>query len=226
MLIHWRFSKDVLSSWAKYCWKDDIVQVAKNEMMASEVCFTCLTWLYNLYSANSMWHVQMRFTISIHEIEPKALKAPLAAAIRFMYEYVLKRTGHEFYKVPRIGLLKVERLGQRLNVPTQGRRVAQTRDERPFSLTAPGSDPQPRIEPRPHWWEANVLTTRPPEHRDTSKASQNLTFDLKQSLCLGCHEDQRLCRTNDIRFISKLWYAWVSRCSFWSRGRFKWRCRW
>ena len=53
----------------------------------------------------------MRFTISIHDIEPKALKAPLAAAIHFMYEYVLKRTGREFYKVPRIGLLKVDRLG-------------------------------------------------------------------------------------------------------------------
>ena len=41
--------------------------------------------IINLYSANSMWHVQTCFTISIHEIEPKALKAPLAAAIRFMY---------------------------------------------------------------------------------------------------------------------------------------------
>ena len=29
----------------------------------------------------------MRFTVySMHEIEPKALKAPLAAAIRFMYD--------------------------------------------------------------------------------------------------------------------------------------------
>ena len=28
----------------------------------------------------------MHFTISMHEIEPKALKAPLAAAIRFMYD--------------------------------------------------------------------------------------------------------------------------------------------
>ena len=28
----------------------------------------------------------MRFTISMHEIKPKALKAPLAAAIRFMYD--------------------------------------------------------------------------------------------------------------------------------------------
>ena len=44
---------------------------------------------------------------------------------------------------------------------------------------------------------------------DTSKASENLTFVLKQShsvecvlLSSGCHEDQRLCRTNYIRFIS------------------------
>ena len=33
-----------------------------------------------------MSHVQMRFTISMHEIEPKALNVPLAAAIRFMYD--------------------------------------------------------------------------------------------------------------------------------------------
>ena len=31
----------------------------------------------------------MRFTISMHEIEPKALKAPLAAAIRFMLVYMV-----------------------------------------------------------------------------------------------------------------------------------------
>ena len=36
----------------------------------------------------------------------------------------LFREEREFFKVPRIGLVKVERLGQRLNVPTQGRRVA------------------------------------------------------------------------------------------------------
>ena len=30
-----------------------------------------------------------------------------------------------FFKVPRIGLVEVGRLGQWLNVPTQGRRVAQ-----------------------------------------------------------------------------------------------------
>ena len=69
----------------------------------------------------------------------------------------------EFFKVPCIGLLQVGRLGQRLNVPTQGRRVAQT-GTKPFSLTTPESDPQPGIEPRPHWWEAHMLTTRPTEH--------------------------------------------------------------
>ena len=40
----------------------------------------------NLYSANSRSHVQMRFTVSIHEIELKALKASLFAAIQFMYD--------------------------------------------------------------------------------------------------------------------------------------------
>ena len=33
-----------------------------------------------------MRHVHMRFTVSMHKIELKALKAPLAAAIRFMYD--------------------------------------------------------------------------------------------------------------------------------------------
>ena len=47
----------------------------------------------------------------------------------------------ELFKVPCIGLVKIERLGQWLNVPTQGQRVTQTEDGRPFSLTAPGSDP-------------------------------------------------------------------------------------
>ena len=66
-------------------------------------------------------------------------------------------------KVPRTGLVKIERLGQCLNVPTQGRRVAQT-GTTPFSLMALGSDPQSGIEPRPHWWETDALTTWPPEH--------------------------------------------------------------
>ena len=34
--------------WVKYSWTDDMVQVEKNEMWASEVCFACLTWLYGL----------------------------------------------------------------------------------------------------------------------------------------------------------------------------------
>ena len=33
-----------------------------------------------------MWHVQMHFAISMHEIEPKAVKVPLATAIGFMYD--------------------------------------------------------------------------------------------------------------------------------------------
>ena len=55
----------------------------------------------------------------------------------------------EFFKVPCLGLVKVERLhvGQWLNVPTQGRRVAQT-GTKPFSLMALGSDLQLGIEPK------------------------------------------------------------------------------
>ena len=49
---------------------------------------------------------------------------------------------------------------------------------------------------------------------DISKASENLTFVLKQSFCQvflfsslsGCHIKDR--RTNYVRFISKLWCAW------------------
>ena len=66
---------------------------------------------------------------------------------------------------------------------------------------------------------------------DTSKASENPSFVLKQShsvecfcchrryLLSACHQDQRLCRTNDVGFISTLWCAWGSKCNFWSRGR-------
>ena len=52
--------------------------------------------------------------------------------------------------VPHIGFVKVERLGQRPNVPTQGQRVDHT-GIKPFSLTVPRSDPQPGIEPGLHW---------------------------------------------------------------------------
>ena len=65
----------------------------------------------------------------------------------------------EFFKVPRIGLVEAGRLGQQLNVPSQGQRLAQTGDERPFSLTAPGTDPQPGVEPG-----VRHATNRPPEH--------------------------------------------------------------
>ena len=47
MLTGWRGANNhVLCSLAKYSWADDMVQVAKNEMWASEVCFACLTWPY------------------------------------------------------------------------------------------------------------------------------------------------------------------------------------
>ena len=72
-------------------------------------------------------------------------------------------------KFPHIGLVEVGRLGQWLNVPTQGRRVAQTGDERPFSLTAPGTDPQPGTKPRLHWWEVDML---PLGHLSTLESSQ------------------------------------------------------
>ena len=69
----------------------------------------------------------------------------------------------EFFKVSRIGLVDAGRLGQQLNVSTQGQRAAQTGDERPFSLSAPGSGPQPRIEPGLHWWEADALPIGAPK---------------------------------------------------------------
>ena len=46
----------VLCSCAKYSWADDTVQVVKNEMWASEVCFACLTWLYGLLERS--YHLQ------------------------------------------------------------------------------------------------------------------------------------------------------------------------
>ena len=49
----------------------------------------------------------------------------------------------EFFKDCLIGLEKVERLSQQLNVPQTGKR--------PFSLTTAGSDPQPGIELGLHW---------------------------------------------------------------------------
>ena len=50
MLIGWHTTNNhVLCSWTKYSWADDMVQVAKNQMWESEVCFACLTWFYGLF---------------------------------------------------------------------------------------------------------------------------------------------------------------------------------
>ena len=50
MLTGWHAANDhVLCLWAKYSQADGMVQVAKDEMWASEVCFACLTWLYGLF---------------------------------------------------------------------------------------------------------------------------------------------------------------------------------
>ena len=95
---------------------------------------------------------------------------------RFPYSF---QEACEFFKVPHNGLVKDERLGQRLNIPTQGRRVAQT-GTKPFSLTTPGSDPQPRMKPGPHWWETDVLTTQPPGHQPPQPPQP-------QCLCLPIH---------------------------------------
>ena len=47
-------------------------------------------------------------------------KEQITTAWKFLYSF---REACEFFKVPRIGLVKVERLDQRLNVPTQGLRA-------------------------------------------------------------------------------------------------------
>ena len=55
MLIGWRAANNhVLCSWVQYSWADDMVQVAKNVMWASEVCFAYLTWLYGLFVRSLM----------------------------------------------------------------------------------------------------------------------------------------------------------------------------
>ena len=71
----------------------------------------------------------------------------ITAPGRFPYSFP---EAFQFFKDSLIGLEKVERLSQQLNVPTQEHRGAQTR-KRPFSLITPGSDPQPGIELGQHW---------------------------------------------------------------------------
>ena len=56
------------------------------------------------------------------------------------------------------------------------------------------------------------------EHFDLGRSvltAKLLRHNVKRHhyLLSGCHEDQRLCRTNDIRFISKLWCEWGSKCN-------------
>ena len=41
MLIGW-CAANIICFWMKCSWADDMVQVAKNEMLASEECFACL----------------------------------------------------------------------------------------------------------------------------------------------------------------------------------------
>ena len=63
-----------------------------------------------------------------------------------------------------IGLVKVERLGQRLNVPTQGWKVAQTGDERPFSLIGAGSRSPAGNQTRAALVRGRRTSNQPPEH--------------------------------------------------------------
>ena len=99
-----------------------------------------------------MWHVHARdWTESIEG----ATGCRYTAHVRYLIS-VYGIYGRGWITVPCIGLVKVERLGQWLNVPTQGRRVAQT-GTKPSSLMMPGSDPQPGIEPGMHWWEVDTL---------------------------------------------------------------------
>ena len=64
---------------------------------------------------------------------------------------------HFFIRISSVGSLW---LGQQLDVPTQGRRVAQT-GTKPISLPALGSDLHPRIEPGLHWWANHSATWTP-----------------------------------------------------------------
>ena len=52
-----------------------------------------------------------------------------------------------------------------------------------------------------------------------------MSSDFVVICCMGTMKIKD-CRTNDIRFISKLWCARGSKCNFWSRDRFRWRCHW
>ena len=61
-----------------------------------------------------------------------------------------------------------------INLEHVRQRVVQTRTK-PFSLTGPGSDPQPGIKPGPHWWEADTL---PSNHLNTPTTHLNNTCEV------------------------------------------------
>ena len=73
MLIGWRTwhatNNHVLCSWVKYSWADDMVQVAKYKMWASEVCFAYLE-LGSMYCLlERSHHLQMHTLATLNFIE-------------------------------------------------------------------------------------------------------------------------------------------------------------
>ena len=114
----------------------------------------------------SLWMISHQYTICELEKDSwnKKLGIPRDTCHVFSQVIIPLQSAASIYcyqwrlgQAAKTGLVEVGRLCQQLNVLTQGRRVAQTGDERPFSLTAPGSDPQPGIKPGLHWGEADTL---------------------------------------------------------------------
>ena len=130
-----------------------VLQYFQNISMLWKKSNFIMIMIINLYSANSIWHVQMRFTISRAWDPTESIES--ATGCRY--------TIHVWSLIS-----VVERLDQRLNLPTQGQTVART-GTNPFSLTAPGSDPRYQIPSREsnpgRIGERPTLTTRPPEHQ-------------------------------------------------------------
>ena len=61
----------------------------------------------------------------------------------------------EFFQVPRVGLLQVGRLGQRLNISTQGQRVTHTGDSCQGQIPNPGNEAGRIGERLTHYQSAN-----------------------------------------------------------------------
>ena len=68
-------------------------------------------------------------------------------------------------KVPRIGLVEVGRPGQRLKAPTQGQRVVQTGDERPFLTYCTGVRSPAGNRTQATLVRGRRATNRSPEHQ-------------------------------------------------------------